>query len=73
MLTFGIPVVAVAWFVTVPTVLSLSSFLTVVGLATGFVWVIANTYANVQPAASLAQSLHDADHAGSPAHRERNR
>jgi hypothetical protein len=60
-IALAVTVIAAAWLVTVPAVLTTSSFLAVAGLVTAFVWVAKITYANGQPAASLAQSLHDAD------------
>ena len=49
------------WFVTVPTVISPSSFVALAGLLVGCAWVTTRSYINGRPAHSLAQSLHDAD------------
>ena len=68
---FAIPIVAAAWLVTVPTVLTASSFLAIVGVVAGFAWVARKTYVNSQPAASLAQQFHDTDHTSSPTHPRR--
>lgn len=65
------PIAAVAWLVTVPTVLTASSFLAIAGVVAGFGWIARRTYVNSQPAASLAQHLHDTDHLGSPTHSRR--
>lgn len=67
----AIPIVAAAWLVTVPTILTASSFLAIVGVVAGFGWVAGRTYVNSQPAASLAQQFHDADHITSPTHPRR--
>ena len=50
-----------AWFLAVPAVLTASSFFTFAALLAGCIWVTTLTYINGRPAASLAQSLHDAD------------
>jgi hypothetical protein len=53
--------VLTAWSLTVPTLLSPSSFLAFAGLLAGCAWVTTISYLNARPAASLAKSLHDAD------------
>ena len=65
---FALPFVALALLTTVPAVLSLSTFLVLVGLLTALGWVARTTYMNGQPAASVAQALHDADYPGSLEH-----
>jgi hypothetical protein len=60
----AIRVSAAAWLVTVPTVVSPSSFLAILGIVAGFAWVVKMTYVNAQPPASIAQQLHDSDHIG---------
>lgn len=62
---FAMPTVAAAWLLTVPAVLTTSSFLALVALLGAFAWIIKATYANGQPQASLAQSLYDAEHPSS--------
>jgi len=54
--------VTVAWLLTVPAVLTTSSFLAVIGVLGALGLVIRATYRNAQPASSFAQSLHDAEH-----------
>ena len=53
--------VLTAWSLTVPALLSPSSFLAFGGLLAGCAWVTTTSYINARPAASLAQSLHDAE------------
>jgi len=53
--------VLTAWSLTVPTLLSPSSFFAFAGLLAGCAWVTTTSYLNARPATSLAQSLHDAD------------
>jgi hypothetical protein len=72
-LALTIPIVAVAWLVTVPGVLTMSSFLAIVALLTAFGWVARRTYLNGRPVASLAQSLHDAARVESLTHPSGNR
>lgn len=64
-LAVAVPLVVLAWFVTVPAVFTTSSFLAVAGLLAALGWIAMNTYLNGQPAASLAQVIHDADDAPS--------
>ena len=59
-----------AWSMTVPNVMTPSSFLAVAGLLAGCVWVTVTGYINGRPVSSLAQSLHDA-HAAEAADRVR--
>jgi len=59
LLGLAIPLTAVAWLVTVPGVVTTSSFLAVVGLVSGLLWVARATYENGQAPASLPQVLHD--------------
>ena len=63
--------VLAAWFMTVPTVITPSSFLAFAGLLAGCAWVTMRSYINGRPAHSLAQSLHDA--AAADAERARRR
>ena len=63
-LALSLPVVTVAWLLTVPAVLTTSSFLAAAGLLIGVAWVARTTYRNAQPASSLAQSFHDTERAG---------
>ena len=69
----AIPVIAATWFLAVPTVLSISTFIAFVGVVMGLGWVASTTYWNAQPAASLAQSIHDAEQTGAPARRSTRR
>jgi hypothetical protein len=48
------------WFLTVPKLLTASTYVAFAGLLGGCLWVTAQTYINGRPAASMAQSLHDA-------------
>lgn len=59
LLILAVPLTAVAWLVTVPGVLTTSSFFATLGLLFGLVWVARVTYQNSQPSASLPQVLHD--------------
>ena len=68
----AIPVIAATWFLAVP-VLSTSTFIAFVGVVMGLGWVASTTYWNAQPAASLAQSIHDAEQTGTPAGRSTRR
>lgn len=52
-----------AWFITVPELVTSSSFFAVAALLGGCAWVTATGYINGRPANSLAQSLHDIDSA----------
>lgn len=63
LLVLAVPLTAVAWLVTVPGVLTTSSFFAALGLLFGLVWVARVTYENSQAPASLPQVLHDEEHA----------
>ena len=52
---------AVAGVMTVPSLLTLSTFLALAGVLGGFTWVLKETLVSAQPARSIAQSLHDID------------
>lgn len=67
-LALAIVLVAGAWLLTVPVVFTTSSFLTLVGVSMVCGWIVRITYLNAQPASSLAQSLHDVEHAGPSEH-----
>jgi len=60
-LVVAIPLFVVAWFIAVPNFLTTANFALLVGFIVGLTWVVKTTYANAQPASSLAQTLHDAD------------
>lgn len=62
----ALPLVALAWLVAVPAVVTTSSFIAVVGLLAAFGWIAKTTYENGQPAGSLAQVLHDAERSATP-------
>lgn len=64
-LVLAIPLTAAAWLITVPGLLTTSSFLAVLGILAGLFWVARATYLNAQPAASLPQVLHDSEHTAS--------
>jgi UPF0716 family protein affecting phage T7 exclusion len=53
--------VVAGWVLTVPGLMTPSSFVLLFGFVAAFAWVLRTTYMNAQPASSLAQSLHDAD------------
>jgi hypothetical protein len=59
---FAVPVFIATWLVSVPTLMGTSNFLAAVALFTALGWVAFTTYKNAMPAASLGQSLHDAEH-----------
>lgn len=63
----AIPIVIAAWVLTPATVIATSSFVAFAALLMASALIVATTYRNAQPAASLAQALHDADRAGSAA------
>ena len=63
----ALPLLVATWFVTVPALLTTSSFLALGGILAGAGWVIRTTCLDAQPASSLAQSMHDAEHTTSPA------
>lgn len=58
-------VVAAAWSVTVPTVLTQFNFLAVAGLLTALGWVGRTTYQNGQSADTVAGLIHDTESADS--------
>ena len=60
-----IPLMLAASFVTPPTVIATSSLFALLALLTAFAWIVQTTYKHAQPAASLAQALHDADRTSS--------
>jgi hypothetical protein len=49
------------WVLTVPRLLTPSSFFAAAALLVGCAWVTAITYVSARPANRLAQSLHDID------------
>jgi hypothetical protein len=61
MAAFTVPLVVAAWLVAVPSVVAASTFVACVVLITAVGWIVQKTHADAQPAASLAQSLHDSD------------
>ena len=67
----AIPIAAAAWLITVPTVLTASNFVALLGVLAALGWVAKTTYLNAQPPASIAQQVHDADHITSPTHGRR--
>lgn len=64
-LVMAIPLIGAAWLVTVPGLLTTSTFLAMLGIVAGLFWVARATYVNGQPAASFPQVLHDAEHTAS--------
>ena len=60
-LAFAVPILIAAWFVTVPAVLTTTSFLALAGFLVALGWVATMTYSNGQPAGSLAQILYDTE------------
>ena len=58
-LALMIAIVATSWWLTVPGLMTPSTFVAVSGILAGSVWVVKSTYENARPASSLAQSLHD--------------
>jgi hypothetical protein len=73
MFALVIPIILAAWLVTPRTAIATSSLFALLALFAAFAWIVQTTYKNAQPAASLAQALHDADRGSSPAHQRRNR
>ena len=59
---FAVPLCAIAWFVSAPTVLTTSSFAALVGFFLTFGWVATTTCLNSQSTRSLAQLLRDTEH-----------
>lgn len=60
-LALAVPLLIAAWFMTVPAVLTTTSFLALAGFLVAAGWVATMTYSNGQPAASLAQILYDTE------------
>jgi UPF0716 family protein affecting phage T7 exclusion len=54
-------VIAAAWWLTVPGVMTSSTFIALCGILAASGWVVKSTSMNAQPASSLAQSLHDVE------------
>lgn len=54
-------VVAAAWWLTVPGLMNLSTFVALFGILAASAWVLKSTFENARPASSLAQSLHDVE------------
>jgi len=54
-------VIVAAWWLTVPDLMSLSTFVAVFGILAASVLVAKSALENARPAASLAQSLHDVE------------
>jgi hypothetical protein len=67
-LAVALPFVVLTSLIAVPAVLTMSTFLALLGLLAALGWVARATYRNGQPAASLAQALHDVDQSGSVKH-----
>ena len=68
-----IPMIAVMWMVAVPGVLTISSFFALVGLIVAAGWIGMSAYGNGQPAASVAQLLHDTEGPSARQHRRDSR
>ena len=66
-LVVAISVVALAWFLIVPVLMTSSAFVALCGLLAASAWILKTAYVNAQPASSLAQSLHDAEVAAAAA------
>lgn len=64
----SIPVLAAVWLITVPTVVAMSTFFALLGLMVGVLWVAKLAYGNGQPAASVAQLLHDTERGSTVQH-----
>ena len=54
-------IVAAAWWLTVPVVMTSSTFIAIFGILTASAWVVKSTFENARPSSSLAQSLHDVE------------
>jgi hypothetical protein len=67
-LTFAVPLVATAWLVTVPAVLSPWNFLGFAGLLTALGWVARTTYQKAQPTARLARLPKGTEYQGAREH-----
>jgi hypothetical protein len=59
-LALAIPVAALAWFIAMPGILTLSSFVVLTGLLAGFAWLFTTIYLNAQSTSSLSPLLHEA-------------
>jgi hypothetical protein len=61
--TLGLVIVAVAaaWWLTVPGLMTSSTFAAILGILAASAWVVKSTFENARPASSLAQSLHDVE------------
>lgn len=60
-LAFALAIIAAAWWLTVPGLMTSSTFAAVFGILAGSLWVLKSTLENARPASSLAQSLHDVE------------
>ena len=60
-LAFSIPLALVAGVIVVPWLVTFSNFAVVVAVVVVGSWVCLATFRNAQPAASLAQSIHDSE------------
>ena len=64
-LVVAVPLVVMAGFATVPTVLSTWNLFMLAGLLTAFGWIARTTYQNGSPTGSLGQLLYDTERSGS--------
>jgi hypothetical protein len=65
--TLGLVILTVAavWWLTVPGLITSSTFVAILGILAASAWVVKSTFENARPASSLAQSLHDVETAAS--------
>jgi hypothetical protein len=60
-IALGLAVVTAAWWLTVPGLMTSSTFAALLGVLAASAWVVKSTFENGRPASSLAQSLHDVE------------
>jgi hypothetical protein len=64
-LVVAVPLVVMAGFAAVPTVLSTWNFFMLAGLLTAFGWIARTTYLNGLPTGSVGQLLYDTERSAS--------
>jgi hypothetical protein len=67
----AIAAVAGAWWLTVPGVMTSSTFVAIFGILAASAWVLKSSVENARPASSMAQSLHDVETAAALKHDRR--
>jgi hypothetical protein len=60
-LGLALTLVVAVWWLTVPGLMTSSTFVALFGILGASGWVLKSAYENARPASSLAQSLHDVE------------